>query len=80
MSTCGSSQIEMDDNVSIVAPPSIVSNEGKNLTVIDTMRFGMVLLSVASWAVFPPNWAGFDTKLRKNFRVCGLRFLGLLLV
>ena len=30
--------------------------------------------SVASWAVFPPNWAGFDTKLRENLRVCG--FLG----
>ena len=36
--------------------------------------------SVASWAVFPPNWAGVDTKLRENFRVCGLRLLGLLLV
>ena len=41
MSTGGSSQIEMDDDVSIVAPPS---TEGENLTVIDTMGFGMVLL------------------------------------
>ena len=34
----------------------------------------------ASWAVFPPNWAGFDRKLRENFKVCGLRFLGLFFV
>ena len=29
--------------VSIVAPPSIEDNEGKNLTVVDTMGFGLVL-------------------------------------
>ena len=29
--------------VSIVAPPSIEGDEGKNLTVIDTMGFGLVL-------------------------------------
>ena len=40
----------------------------------------LIQLSVASWAVFPTNWAGFDTKLRENFGVCGLRFLGLLFV
>ena len=44
MSTGGSSQIEMDDDVSIVAPPSIEANEDKNLTVINTMGFGLVLL------------------------------------
>ena len=44
MSTGESSQIEMDDDVSIVAPPLIETNEGKNLTVINTMGFGLVLL------------------------------------
>ena len=44
MSINGSSQIEMDDDVSTVAPPFTEGNEGKNLTVIDTMAFGMVLL------------------------------------
>ena len=29
--------------VSIVAPPSVEGNVGKNLTVIDTMGFGLVL-------------------------------------
>ena len=24
----------------------------------------VIQYSVTSWAVFPPNWAGFDTKLR----------------
>ena len=44
MSTGESSQIEMNDDVSIVAPTSIESNEGRNLTVINTMGFGLVLL------------------------------------
>ena len=30
-------------HVSMVAPPSIEDNEGKNLTVIDIMGFGLVL-------------------------------------
>ena len=46
MSTGGSSQIEMDDDVSIVAPPSIEANEGKNLTVINTMGFGLLVSCV----------------------------------
>ena len=44
MSTGESSQIEMNDDVAIVAPTSIESNKGKNLTVINTMGFGLVLL------------------------------------
>ena len=43
MSTGGNSHIEMDDDVSIVATPSIEGNEGKNLALIDTMGFGLVL-------------------------------------
>ena len=31
--------------------------------------------SVASWAVFPPNWAGFDTKLREILEFAGCGFL-----
>ena len=33
---------------SIIAPPSIEGNEGKNLTVIDTMGLGLVLHSYNS--------------------------------
>ena len=36
----------------------------------------LVMDSVASWAVFPPNWAGFDTKLRKILEFAGCSFLG----
>jgi len=35
--------------------------------------------SVASWAVFPHNWAVFFVALREIFRCCGLRFSGLVL-
>jgi len=36
-------------------------------------------ISVASWAVFPHNWAGFYVPLRDFFCCCGLRFFGLVL-
>jgi len=35
--------------------------------------------SVASWAVFPHNWAVFIVALRDFFCYCGLQFFGLVL-
>ena len=35
--------------------------------------------SVAVWAVFPHNWAGFFVALREIFSCCGLRVFGLFL-
>jgi len=45
--------------------------------VTDWVCYMNVSCSVASWAVFPHNWAVYFVAVRDFFCCCGLRFFGL---